>query len=418
MDAPAAPLDRALADIAAGADRLAEDLGHLLAFDTVYPPARDYAGLVGWAEARFGRLGFSCRRVLVPRALWDVPGAGAEGDRVNLIAELPGPDPVAIYSHIDVVPPGEGWTVPPLAATRRGGEVWGRGAADMKGTVAATLLAVEAALAHGLALRHAPRVLLTTDEEGGAYSGVRYLAEQGLVGDHLICLDGSAAPRVWQGSFGSLEMQIVIRGRSGHAGQRGSGDNALERAIPVLAALMELKQHVEQRSSALRGQDGAALRPILAVTVMNAGTKANNVPAQAVIGLNRRYAPEERDEAALAEIRAAVAGAVPEGTQWELRVTGHLAAVLDADDGPHWPRWQAACARAFGWPPESFRRYGGTGSSDMGWVQRAGLKEIMIGGASRPDSRVHGADERVRLADLQSLAAAILLYLAVDFPPH
>ncbi len=412
------PLESALADIEAGDDRLFADLSHLLAFDTVYPPARDYTGLVDWAEARFGALGFACRRVVVPQHLWDVPGADAAGERVNLIAELPGKDPVAIYSHIDVVPPGEGWTVPPLAATRRGEEVWGRGSADMKGTIAATLLAIEAAQAHGVTLRYAPRVLLTTDEEGGAYPGIRYLAEQGMVGDHLICLDGSADPRIWHGSFGSLEMQVVIEGRSGHAGQRGSGDNALERAIPILSGLMELKQVVEQRSSAVRGKDGGPLRPILAVTVMQSGTKANNVPARAVIGLNRRYAPEERDDDALAEIREAVARAAPEGTRWELRVTGHLAAVLDADQGPHWPRWQKALEQGFGWPADSFHRSGSTGSSDMGWVQRAGLREIMITGASRPDSRVHGADERVRLADLRAMARTILFYLAADFPAH
>ena len=418
MSGPGGALAAALADIAAGEATALDHLGTVLAVDTSYPPGENYPALVDWAEALLLPLGFRCRRVTVPQALWDVPGAGASGPRVNLVADLPvpGADPVGIYAHMDVVPAGEGWTVPPFAATRQGEWVLGRGAADMKASVAALALAMQAAVHRAVPLRHAPRVLLCTDEEGGAYPGIRWLAEQGEVPAHLICLDGGAAPRLWSGSFGSLELLIEVEGRAGHAGQHGSGDNALERAVPIMAALLALKGVVEARRSAMAGADGAALRPILALTVARAGVKANSVPGRCVLALNRRYMPEEDDEAVLAEIEDAVAASAPPGTRWQLLITGHLAAVSDADAGPHWPRWTAAMADSFGWDAGGARAWGSTSSSDMGWVQRsrgaAEGTEILLGGAIRPDSRVHDVDERVRLADVQALAAAILRYLA------
>ena len=185
-----------------------------------------------------------------------------------------------------------------------------------------------------------------------------------------------------------------------------------------MAGLLALKEVVEARVSGLVGRDGVGLRPILALTVAHAGVKANIVPDRCVVALNRRYAPEEDDAAVLAEIEGAIAAAAPVGTRWSLRVTGHLAAVRDADRGPHWPRWLGAMADSFGWDVSSARAWGATSSSDMGWVQRsrgaAEGMEILMGGAIGPESRVHGADERVRIADVQALAGALVRYLGLE----
>ena len=416
------PLETALEEITADDEGVFAHMAGLLAVDTSYPPGRNYVALTAWVAARLALLGFACREVTVPAALWDVHGAGAAGERVNLIADLavPGAETLGIYAHMDVVPAGEGWTVPPFAATRQGEWILGRGAADMKASIAALLLAMEAAVNHAVPLRYAPRVLLCTDEEGGAYPGIRWLAEQSEVPTHLLCLDGAAAPRLWSGSFGSMELLIEVHGMAGHAGQRGSGENALERAVPIMAALLALKADVEARYSVLTGMDGARLQPILALTVVQAGVKANSVPEYCAIRLNRRTAPEEPDDAALSEIKTAIECSAPPGTRWALHVTGHLAPVSGADQGPHWLRWNAAMADSFGWDAASAQAWGSTSSSDMGWVQRSRAAgenaEILIGGAIRPDCRVHGADERVRITDIQSLAAAVLRYCSAEVP--
>ena len=411
-------LDAALAWID-GADATAEaDLAALVGFDTSYPPGRHYPEIMAWAAARLAGLGYAGRTVEVPQPLWDVHGAGAAGVRTNLVAENPslGPATLGIYAHLDVVPAGEGWSTPPFTLTRQGDWLHGRGAADMKGAVASLLLALDATHRFGVALREPPRILFCTDEEGGAYPGIRYLAEQGMVPEHLVCLDGGTVPRRWLGAFGSLELLLEVEGQAGHAGQHGSGDNALERTIPVLGALLALKERVGTRESALTGRDGARLRPILAVTVCQAGVKANSVPARCRVALNRRYMPEEDDAAVLVEIEGVIAGAAPPATRWRLHVTGHLAAVSGAGEGPHVPRFLDAMRLGFGLPDGAGAAWGATSSSDMGWVQRARApgqaREILIAGAIGAECRVHGADERVRVADILGCARGLVRYLA------
>jgi succinyl-diaminopimelate desuccinylase len=95
-------------------------------------------------------------------------------------------------------------------------------------------------------------------------------------------------------------------------------------------------------------------------------------------------------------------------------VLGHLVPVSDPT-GPHWPRWQQAVGRAFGFAPEAFRAWGASTSSDMGFVQQAGIREILLGGLARADNNVHAPDEFTTIDDVVALARATLLYFSRDF---
>jgi succinyl-diaminopimelate desuccinylase len=307
-----------------------------------------------------------------------------------------------------------------MALTVEGRTLYGRGTADMKGTIASTLAALRAADAAGLALAYDPVLLFCTDEEGGLYPGIRYLAEQGLVEGHLLSFNGGAAPRIWAGCFGSLDLAIEVEGRAAHSGDPDNGVNAIEAALPLLNALQALKGEVETRASALTSPPHFEGRPLTArlnVTAANGGAKGSSLPGRFKVLVNRRYAPEERFQDVLDELQGAVARALggSGAVSWSTRIVGHLAPVSEPV-GPHWPRWQAALAAGFGWPHESFRAWGSSTSSDMGWVQQAGIREILLGGLSRPGCGAHGADEHTTLDDVMSLAHSVLLYLAEDFP--
>jgi succinyl-diaminopimelate desuccinylase len=89
-----------------------------------------------------------------------------------------------LYFHVDTVPAAPGWRSDPLRLAREGDRLIGLGAADMKGSIAAALLALRAAVASGVELAYDPMLLFCTDEEGGLYPGVRYLAEQGKLEGH------------------------------------------------------------------------------------------------------------------------------------------------------------------------------------------------------------------------------------------
>jgi succinyl-diaminopimelate desuccinylase len=417
-----AALTQALESIDADHDSLIDDLQRMIAVDTCFPPGAGYGDFAELMETLVAPLGLRTQRVTVPEALWQTRSGEAHGERINLIARQPGEQEVcSLYFHVDTVPPGDGWNYPPLQLTEAGDKLIGRGTADMKGSVAATLAALRAAQRFNLPLRYCPSLLLCTDEEGGLYPGIRYLAEQRLVEGHILSFNGGAAPRIWAGCFGSIDLKITVKGRSSHSGEPVDAINAIEQSLPLLNALHALKAQVQQRTWPMPAPphyNGAPLISRMTLAAAHGGSKGSTVPAQFEILINRRYAPQEPFDWVMAELQDCIDTAMA-GTQAlavEHEVIGHLAPVADPT-GPHWPRWQAALGVGFGFSAEQFQCYGSSSSSDMGWVQQAGIQEILLGGLIRPESRIHAADEYTTRRDLVALAQSILAYLAADFTP-
>ncbi len=420
-------LDVALAHIAGDEAAIVADLARMIACDTSFPPGAGYGGFADLMETLLAPLGFGFRRVEVPESLWATGDGRSHGARVNLIAGRrqgrPQGSPVcSIYFHVDTVPAGPDWTRPPFALTRDGNRVYGRGTADMKGAVASVLAALRAAEVSALPLAFDPVLLFCTDEEGGLYPGVRYLADEGLLEGHLMCLNGGAAARIWAGCFGSIDLRIRVLGRSAHSGDPVGGVNAIEESLALMQALAELKRKVETRASDLPPpphHEGKPLCARLAITAARGGDKGSSLPGRFDLVVNRRYGPEEEEQTVLAELHDTVETALAStrALGFEIETVGHLPPVRDPT-GPHWPRWQRALGEGFGFAPEAFRRTGSGTSSDMGWVQRAGVQEILLGGLSRPEARVHGADEFTTVDDLVALARSVLLYLSRDFKPN
>lgn len=396
----------------------------MIAVDTSFPPGAGYGEFADLMESLLSGLDFVFERVTVPDPLWQSGAGESHGARVNLIGRrqglASGRDVCGLYYHVDTVPPGDGWTSDPLTLTPRGTRWHGRGAADMKGTIAATLSALRAAKAAELPLRFEPTLLFCTDEEGGLYPGIRYLAEQGKLLGHLLNFNGGALPRIWAGCFGSIDLLFRIHGQSAHSGDPVGGINAIEESLPLLNGLKALQRQVETRTSTMPAPphfQGRPLQARLTIAKVTGGSKGSTVPHQVEILINRRYTPDERFEDVMAELLACadktMSGSAVLGMEHFL--VGHLAPVKDPV-GPHWPRWQAALSKGFGWPLETFSTWGSSTSSDMGWVQQAGIRELLLGGLSRPENHTHAADEYTTQEDVVALAKSILLYLASDFP--
>src|SRR5206468_1033120 len=97
----------------------------LLGSDTCFPPGDGYAAFCDLLEGMIRPLGFDARNVVVPPELWDPGDGSAVGERLNLVAARRTGRPVcSLYFHLDTVPPGEGWTRPPLALTVEGGRLY------------------------------------------------------------------------------------------------------------------------------------------------------------------------------------------------------------------------------------------------------------------------------------------------------
>jgi succinyl-diaminopimelate desuccinylase len=417
-------LERAQTWIERETEAAVTDLGAMIAVDTRFPPGLGYDAFADLMESSVKPLGFLSERVQVPEARWRTPHGPASGSRTNLIARRPAGRPdCGLYFHVDTVPAAAGWPSDPLHLERVGDRLIGLGAADMKGSIAAILLALRAAQACGVVLAYDPVLLFCTDEEGGLYPGIRYLAEQGHLPDHLLNFNGSAEARIWAGCFGLFNLLVRIHGQAVHAGEgnrQGAGVNAIDGALPLLNAIAALKAEIATRRSSLPPPPGKPpLAAQLNIATIHGGTAGGQVPALVELTLNRRYMPEERFEEALAEIEEIIrscAGAVP-GLAVETELVGHLMPTADPD-GPHWPRWQAAVGAGFGYAPEQFRKWGAASCSDFGWVQRAtGRSEVLLGGLGRPERNIHAPGEYTTIPDIISLARAVLSYLAADFRP-
>jgi succinyl-diaminopimelate desuccinylase len=150
----------------------------LVRIPTVNPRGDAYAPCAELLGERLRRSGFA---VAYLRA-HGTPGDSDRHPRVNVVARLeaPGPGPcVHLNGHIDVVEAGQGWTVDPWAGEVRDGKVYGRGTCDMKGGIAAAVVAAEALVDLGLLRRGAIEISGTVDEESGGYGGVAWLAGRG-----------------------------------------------------------------------------------------------------------------------------------------------------------------------------------------------------------------------------------------------
>jgi succinyl-diaminopimelate desuccinylase len=215
--------------------------------------------------------------------------------------------PVLCFAgHTDVVPPGplELWESDPFEPTIRDGRLYGRGACDMKGSLAAMITATEGFLAVHPRHQGSIAFLITSDEEGPSVDGTRKVMEaltaRGEHIDYALVGEPSSHERlgdvVKNGRRGSLTAKLKIQGKQGHVAYPHLADNPIHRAAPALAALV-----TEQWDA---GNDHFPPTS-LQISNLNAGTGADNVIPDALTAIfNLRFSTEQTPEAIQRRVRA------------------------------------------------------------------------------------------------------------------
>jgi succinyl-diaminopimelate desuccinylase len=226
-------------------------LTDLVGMPTAVPPGDNYEEIVDYLMPKFADLGFEVEKVCIPEEIFKQKMKNPElhGKRVNLHAYLDvGADrTLVIYTHLDVVPVGDGWTFPPYEGTIAGGRFYARGSADSKAAIAALLTALSLLRELGITPAYNLNIALTTDEEIGPYSGLCYFADIGLLsGDYFLCMDGEG-DSVIIGTNGILTWRVDVFGKTYHSGSSFLGVNALEKSVTLMNGLLELKRKVEDR---------------------------------------------------------------------------------------------------------------------------------------------------------------------------
>jgi succinyl-diaminopimelate desuccinylase len=268
------------------------------------------AGVFDVLEQALLPLGFEVHRFL--------SGEAPDGPVENMVATRGSGAPhFAFAGHLDVVPPGEGWTGDAFQPEIRGGLLYGRGAVDMKGGVAAFVAACAETAGHCGTLS----LLITGDEEGPAVHGTRaimtWMAQRGVRPDMILIGEPTSEVRLGDvvkiGRRGTVNMWITVPGRQGHVAYPHLTDNPVPKLARVLAALDAL--HLDDGTAAFQPSN-------LEVTAVSTPTQATNIiPGSAHAQLNIRFNDLHRGEDLVELVRRTAAEAAP-GATVEAKVSG------------------------------------------------------------------------------------------------
>lgn len=346
----------------------------------------DDAGCQDLIAARLAAAGFRIERLRFGAVdnLWATHGAGG---------------PVfAFLGHTDVVPsgPAERWASPPFAPDLREGRLYGRGAADMKGSVAAFVLAMEQLVQQQPDHPGTLGLLLTSDEEGDALEGVRRVAETFCERGQRIdaCLVGEPSSSVELGDVvrigrrGSLTATVAVLGVQGHVAYPDKADNPIHRVLPALAELSTRRWDAEAYPE---------FPPTsLQVANFNAGTGASNViPGEATVQFNLRYSPHWTADTLISEIEACF-------TRHDVRTRIHWhrsGEPFYTAEGPLRRAVRDTLQAQLGRVPDENT---GGGTSDGRFIAPLGAEVVELGPIN---ASIHKLDEHVAIDDLRRLPA-------------
>ena len=344
----------------------------------------DDAGCQALLAERLERAGFTCEHLRFGEVdnLWATHG---EGDGPTLL----------LLGHTDVVPPGptEDWSSDPFTPEIRDGALYGRGAADMKGSVAAFVIAAERFVSAHPGHRGRLALMLTSDEEGDAIDGVRRVTElfreRGERIDWCITGEPSSTTKLGDllrvGRRGSLTATLEVHGVQGHVAYPDKARNPVHQALPALAEL-----------TARRWDEGFETFPptSLQISNINSGTGASNViPGSVRVVFNLRYNPTW-DAVGLEQACEQVL------TAHGLDYTIHWHRSGEPFHTPEGPLRKAArevLTAVCGTAPEEST---GGGTSDARFIATLGTQCIEVGPVN---ASIHQVDENVAVADLHAL---------------
>ena len=353
------------------------------------------AGCIDLIAARLAPLGFANEIIdsgpadFRVRNLWSKRPAALDGQAQAAIKT------VVFAGHTDVVPTGPlaQWTSDPFTPTERDGKLYGRGASDMKTSIAAFVVAVEQFLA---ARPDAPlniALLLTSDEEGPAVDGTVVVCEQlkarGEKLDWCIVGEPTAVQRtgdmIKNGRRGTLSGRLTVHGIQGHIAYPHLARNPIHDLAPALAELV-----------AIRWDEGNAFFPPTSWQISNihGGTGASNIiPGQLVVDFNFRFCTESTPESLQSRLEAVLK---KHGVDYDLAWTlGGLPFLTEPGDLV--TAVQSAIRAETGLETE-LSTTGGT--SDGRFIAQICPQVIELG---PPNASIHKIDEHIALADIEPL---------------
>lgn len=417
-DAAGDPEARIAAAVEARREALVALTRDLVRIPSVNPPGVDYAACAKLVADHLSAHGFACETVRAE-------GAPADSDRfprLNVLARAEGAGPgpcVHFNSHYDVVPPGEGWTRDPYGAQVEGGRIYGRGTCDMKGGLAASMIAAEV-LADLGGWPGAIEVSGVADEESGGFGGAAWLARQGFFAagkqDHVIIPEPFSPHRICIGHRGVWWGRIETFGRVGHGSMPFLGDCAVRHMGAILHALeVDYIPRIAERVTELPVTPEGARRSSLNIATLHGGQPepedggfpAPNVPDRCAMIFDRRLIPEENLAEAKAELVALLDRVAAErGFRYELTDLFEVRPTLADESGPVVRAVSGAIAKDLGRNAEIVLSPGTYDQKHFDQI--GGVRDAIAYGPGELDL-AHQPDEFVEIEDLVASARVMAI---------
>ena len=400
----------------------------LVRIPTLNPPGANYREICEFLSSRLRKSGYETK-------LLRAHGAIADSDRYprwNLVARKDGRMPgacVHFNSHTDVVQVGQGWTVDPFRGEERDGKIYGRGTCDMKGGLAASIIAAEAFASCCPNYRGAIEISGTADEESGGYGGVAWLAERGYFSpervQHVLIPEPLNKNRICLGHRGVWWAEVTTKGRIAHGSMPFLGNCAVRHMAAFVNELeTTLYPALAGKRTAMPVVPDGARQSTLNLNAIHGGEPEqeegyNGLPASCVpdrcrITLDRRYLAEESADEVRQEICSILTGLRDNrpGFDYELRELFEVAPTMASRDAPIVRTVSTAIERILGEKPEFVVS---PGTYDQKHIDRIGqMKNCIAYGpgvldlAHRPDEWV-GIDDMLDSAKVMAFALIELL---------
>jgi succinyl-diaminopimelate desuccinylase len=332
-------------------------------------------------------------------------------EKLNIVGRIRGSGPgptLMMNAHMDTVPAGEGWSVDPFEGIVRDGKLYGRGACDNKGGIAAALVAARALRESGVDFRGEILLVFTAEEEVGSHSGAAFLVKKGVVqADACLCADGPADSMVT--SFnGFIPFIVTVRGRSVHGTHPSHGVNAIQKMMRVQAIFADVEKRLGTQKSRYptppdTGEEYTSVVP----TTINGGTRFYIVPDRCSSWIDVHVIPDQDP----AEVRGMIEQEIRKEQESDLDLQIDIKVPLMARPAMVDPEsaivrtTQAAARHVLG---NELPMYRMVGLTDARFFLAAGIPTVTHG-PHRIDACYHAADEWVRIDDLTNLSKVYAL---------
>lgn len=395
----------------------------LIQIPTLNPPGDFYRDICDLLDKRLSKSGFSSTLI---RA-FDTPGDNDKYPRWNIVSRREGAHSgpcIHFNSHTDVVAVGSGWTTDPFAGTVQDGRVYGRGACDMKGGLAASIIAAEAFIATYPDYHGAIEISGTADEESGGFGGVAYLAQKGYFDparvQHVIIPEPLNKERICLGHRGVYWAEIETFGRIAHGSMPFLGDCAVRHMGAVVQEMEDaLFPALARKRTQMPVVPTGARQSTLNINSLHGGEAeledytglpAPCVPHSARMVIDRRFLIEENLDEVKSEIRDTLdnVAARRDNFSYGIRDLHEVQPTMTDEDAPIVTATARAIAKVLGQKPEYVIS---PGTYDQKHIDRIGrLKNCIAYGPGILDL-AHQPDEYVGIDDMKDSAKVMALVL-------